>query len=196
MTAKLAGKAAIDGVWVTLRTLKEQWLLLVFLTGALLWVRDTYDEFAKLPTLVRQQMSEFAALEATVMRLEAQIVRRLKDNRSPVLGFPNTKHGIDDGAPGAWTTLYWRPVERLRNDCVASAIDAWMIDRNGQWFSVETTVAPMPTLEGEADLAFGVRVHPLMGLGLAQVLVQITFDCGSHRQMENAPWLQFRVLGD
>jgi hypothetical protein len=196
MTAKLAGKAAIDGVWVTLKTLKEQWLLLVFLTGALLWVRDTYDEFAKLPTLVRQQMSGLAALEATVMRLEVQIVRRLKDNRSPVLGFPGTKHGIDDGAPGAWTTLYWRPVERLRDDCVASAIDAWMIDRNGQWFSVETAVAPMPTLEGEADLAFWVRVHPLMGLGRAQVLIQITFDCGSHRQVETAPWLQFRVLED
>ena len=196
MTAKLAGKAAIDGVWATLRTLKEQWLLLLFLTGALLWVRDTYDEFTKLPTLVRQQMSGLAALEATVTRLEAQIVRRLKGIRSPVLGFPGTKHGIDDVAPGAWTTLYWRPVERLRDDCVASAIDAWMIDRNGQWFSVETAVAPMPTLEGEVDLAFGVRVHPLMGLGRAQVLAQITFDCGSHRQVETAPWLQFRVLGD
>jgi hypothetical protein len=196
MTAKMAGKAAIDGVWVTLNKLKEQWVLLVFLTGALLWVRDTYDEFAKLPTLVRQQMSGLAALEATVTRLEVQVVRRLKVDRSPVLGFPGTKHGIEDGAPGAWTTLYWRPVKRLRDDCVASAIDAWMIDSNGQWFSVETAVAPMPALEGEADLAFGVRVHPLMGLGRARVLVQITFDCGTHRQVETAPWLQFRVLGD
>ena len=78
----------------------------------------------------------------------------------------------------------------------ASAIDAWMVDRNGQWFSVETAVAPMPALEGEADLAFGVRVHPQMDRGRAQVLVQITFDCGTHRQVETAPWLQFRVLGD
>jgi hypothetical protein len=196
MTAKMAGKAAIDGVWVTLSKLKEQWVLLVFLTGALFWVRDTYDEFAKLPMLVRQQMSGLAALEATVTRLEAQVVRRLKVDRSPVLGFPGTKHGIKDGVPGAWTTLYWRPVKRLRGDCVAIAIDAWMIDRNGQWFSVETAVAPMPALEGEADLAFGVRVHPLMSLGRARVLVQVTFDCGTHRQVETAPWLQFRVLGD
>ncbi len=60
----------------------------------------------------------------------------------------------------------------------------------------ETAVAPMPALEGEADLAFGVRVHPQMDRGRAQVLVQITFDCGIHRQVETAPWLQFRVLDD
>lgn len=196
MTAKMAGKAAIDGVWVTLKKLKEQWVLLVFLTGALFWARDTYVEFANLPTLVRQQMSGLAKLEATVTRLEAQVMRRLKDDRSPVLEFPGAKHGIDDGAPGAWTTLYWRPVERLRDECVASAINAWMIDRNGQWFPVETAVAPMPALEGTADLAFGVRVHPMMDLGRARILVQITFDCGTHRQVETAPWLQFRVLDD
>lgn len=196
MTAEMAGKAAVEGIWETLRKLKEQWVLLVFLTGALLWARDTYDEFAKLPSLVRQQMSGLSTLEATVTRLEAEVKRRLTEDHAPVLGFPGTKHGIDDGAPGAWTVLHWRPVERLRYDCVTSAIDAWMVDQNGQWFSVETAVAPMPALEGVADLAFGVRVHPLMARGRAQVLVQIIFDCGTHRQVETAPWLQFRVLGD
>ena len=196
MTAEMAGKAAVEGAWVTLRKLKEQWVLLVFLTGALLWARDTYDEFAKLPSLVRQQMSGLSTLEATVTRLEAEVKRRLTEDHAPVLEFPCTRHGIDDGAPGAWTVLHWRPVERLRNDCVPSVIDAWMVDQNGQWFSVETAVAPMPALEGVADLAFGVRVHPLMDRGRARVLVQITFDCGTHRQVETAPWLQFRVLGD
>ena len=196
MTAELAGKAAVEGFWVNLRNLKGQWLLLMFLTGTLFWARDTYDEFVNLPSLVRQQMGGLAALEATVTRLEAEVVRRLKEDRSPVLGFPGTKHGIDDGAPGAWTTLHWRPVERLRDDCAPSVIDAWMVDRNGQWFSVETGVAPMPALEGESDLAFGVRVHPQMDRGRARVLVQITFDCGTHRQVATAPWLQFRVLGD
>jgi hypothetical protein len=196
MTAEMAGKAAVEGAWVTLGKLKEQWVLLVFLTGALLWARDTYDEFAKLPSLVRQQMSGLSTLEATVTRLEVEVKRRLTEDHAPVLGFPGTKHGIDDGAPGAWTVLHWRPVERLRYDCAASVIDAWMVDQNGQWFSVETAVAPMPALEGVADLAFGVRVHPLMGRGRARVLVQITFDCGTHRQVETAPWLQFRVLGD
>ena len=196
MTAKMAGRAAIGGLWVTLDKLKEQWLVLVFLTGALLWARDTYDEFNKLPSLVRQQMSGLAALEATVTRLEAEVKGRMTENHSPVLGFPGTRHGIDDGAPGAWTALRWSPVQRLRDGCVSSAFDAWMVDRNGQWFSVETAVESMPAFEGEADLAFGVKVHPLMDRGRAQVLVQVTFDCGTHRQVETAPWLQFRVLDD
>jgi hypothetical protein len=196
MTAELAGKAAVEGFWVTLNKLREQWVLLVFLTGALFWTRETYDEFAKLPSLVRQQMAGLTTLEATVTRLEAEVVQRLRGDHSPVLGFPGKRHSIDDGAPGAWTVLRWRPVKRLRADCVPSAINAWMVDRNGQWFSVETAVAPVPALEGEADLAFGVRVHPLMDRGRAQVLVQITFDCGTHRQVETAPWLQFSVLDD
>jgi len=181
---------------VTLRRVREQWVLLLFLTGTLLWARDTYDEFAKLPSLVRQQMSGLATLEATVTRLESEVKRRLMEDHSPVLGFPGAKHGIDDGAPGVWTALHWFPVKRLRDDCVPSAIDAWMVDQRGQWFSVETAVSPMPALEGEADLAFGVRVHPMMDRGRAQVLVQVTFDCGTHRQVETAPWLQFRVLDD
>jgi hypothetical protein len=196
MTAELAGKAAVEGFWVTLDKLKQQWVLLVFLTGALFWARETYDEFAKLPSLVRQQMAGLTALEATVKGLEAEVVRRLQGDRSPVLGFPGKRHSIDDGVPGAWAVLRWRPVKRLREDCVPIAIDAWMVDRNGQWFSVETAIAPIPALEGEADLAFGVKVHPLMGRGRAQVLVQITFDCGTHRQVETAPWLQFSVLDD
>ena len=196
MTAKMAGNAAVEGIWATLRRLREQWLLLVFMTGALLWARDTYDEFAKLPSLVRQQMGGLATLEATVTRLEAEVTRGLTEDHTPVLGFPGAKHGIDDGAPGEWTVLHWRPVERLRNDCVPSVIDAWMVDQGGKWFSVETTVVPMPALETETDLAFGVRVHPLMDRGRAQVLVQVSFDCGTHRQVETAPWLQFRVLED
>ena len=196
MTAKLAGKAAAEGFWVILNQLRQHWVLLVFFTGALFWARETYDEFAKLPSLVRQQMVGLTALEATVARLQAEVVRRLKGDHSPVLGFPGKRHTIDDGAPGAWTVLRWRPVKRLRTDCVPGAIDAWMVDRNGQWFSVETAIAPIPALEEEADLAFGVRVHPLMDLGRAQVLVQITFDCGTLRQVETAPWLQFSVLDD
>jgi hypothetical protein len=134
------------------------------------------------------------ALEDTVARLEANVVRRLQGDQSPVLGFPGKRHSIDDGAPGTWTMLRWRPVKRLRADCVPSGIDAWMIDRNGHWFSVATAVTPIPALEEEADLAFGVRVHSMMSSGRAQILVQGTFDCGTHRQVETAPWLQFNVL--
>jgi hypothetical protein len=41
MTAELAGKTALDGVWVTLNKLKRQWVLLVFFIGALFGARET-----------------------------------------------------------------------------------------------------------------------------------------------------------
>jgi hypothetical protein len=69
-----------------------------------------------------------------------------------------------------------------------------MIDRNAHWFSVATAVTPIPALEEEADLAFSVRVHSMMSSGRAQILVQVTFHCGTHRQVETAPWLQFNAL--
>lgn len=195
MTADLAGRAAVGGLWASVRRLKDQWLVLVFLTGALIWARDTYHEFAKLPPLVRQQMEGLATLETTVTRLEVELVRRLDADRSPVLEFPGNRHGIDDGARGAWTVLRWQPVRRLRADCTPSSIDAFMVDAEGRWFSVETSMAPMPALDGGADLAFGLRIHPRMAPGRARAGVQITSDCGSHRQVETAPWLQFRVIG-
>jgi len=196
MTAKMAGRVAVEGVWATLGKLKEQWMLLTFLVGTLLWAVDTYGEFAKLPELVRQQTAGLTRLEATVTRLQADMKRCLSEDHSPVLAFPGAKHGIDDGVPGAWTVLHWQPVRRLRDDCVPGAIDAWMVDQSGQWYSVETELAPMPAFEGDTDLAFGVRIHPQMVPGRAQVLVQITCDCGSNRQLEIAPRLQFRVLAD
>lgn len=195
MTAERASKAALGGIWETLRSAKEQWVLLVFLAGTLLWARDTYQEFAGLPELVRRQMDGLATLEATVTRLEVELKRRFEGDREPVFGFPGTGHSIDDGAAGAWTVLRWRPVRRLRADCLPVAIDAFMVDVAGQWFSVESAMTPMPALDGDADVAFGIRIPAAVHPGRARVGVQITSDCGSHMQVDPAPWLQFRVSG-
>lgn len=194
MTADLAGRAALEGVWGTLKRLKEQWLLVLFLSGAVFWVRDTYDEFAKLPPLVRQQMTGLAELQETVTRLEGEVKRRLTGDRSPVLVFPGTQHGVADAAAGAWTTLSLRPVRRLRDDCVPRGIDAWMVDHRGRWFSVETAMRSMPLLRDETDLAFGVLVPAATAAGRAKLLVQIVFECTAHRQVETVPWQQFRVV--
>lgn len=195
MTAEMAGKAAAEGVWATLRRLREQWMLLAFVAGAAFWARDTWEEFAPLPALVREQMRALATLESAVARLDDRVTReREGPNRTPVLGFPGDRHAVEDGAPGMWTVLRWRPVRALRADCAPAAIDAWMVDADGTWFAVETALAPMPTLEGEQDLAFRLRVHPGMAPGRARTTAQIAFDCGTHRQVEIAPWLQFRVL--
>ncbi len=196
MTAEMAGKAAIEGFWATLRRIRDQWLVVTFLAGAAFWLRDTYLQFAELPGLVRQQMNGLAAVEKTVARLEDQVKRRLVGDHSPILAFPGDRHEITDGAPGAWTVLRWRPVRVLRRDCLPGTIDAWMVDSRGRWFSAETALAPMPELAGEADLAFGVRIPQAMAPGRARVLAQVAFDCGTHRQVESAPWLHFRVLDE
>lgn len=195
MTAEMAGKAAAEGLWASLRRLKEQWMLVAFFAGAAIWARDTWEEFAPLPALVREQTRGLLTLEAAVARLEERVTRQDTADRSPVLGFPGDRHTVDDGAPGAWTVLRWRPVRTLRADCAPAAIDAWMVDAAGTWFGVETALAPMPRLEGEQDLSFRLRVHPGMTPGRARAMAQIAFDCGTHRQVEAAPWLQFRVLG-
>lgn len=193
MTAETAGKAAVEGVGTTLRRLRDQWLVLAFFAGTLFWARDTWDEFAALPALMREQVAGLAAVERRLGRIETAVAHPRPD-RSPVLGLPGGGHAIGDAAPGAWTMLRWRPVEGLRGDCVAEALDAWMVDAAGAWFTVETSLAPMPVLEGEADFAFRVRVHPRMAPGRAWALVHVVFDCGTHRQVETAPRLQFRVL--
>lgn len=195
MTAEMAGRTAFYGAWETLRKLREQWVLVVFLAGAVFWVRDAYEEFVGLPDLVREQMAGLSALETTVTKLEAELVRRLDGNRSPVLGFPGTRHGVDDGMPGSWVVLHWSPVRRLRNDCTPIGIDAFMIDEAGRWFSVQTSMKPMPVLEGDADLAFGLQIPVGMGRGRARAGVQVTSDCTTHLQVETTPWLPFRVLG-
>lgn len=196
MTAEMAGKAAIEGFWATLRRVRDQWLVVTFLAGAAFWLRDTYVEFRELPGLVRDQMAGLAAVEATVARLEDQVKRRLVGDHSPILAFPGTRHEIADAVAGAWTELRWRPVRVLREDCIPGALDVWVVDAGGRWFAAETSLAPMPGLAGEADLAFGVRLPAGLAAGRARAQAQITFDCGTHRQVERAPWLPFRVLED
>src|SRR5699024_6181482 len=52
MTARKAGELAAEGVWVTLRRLRDQWVLLVFAASVLFWARDVYDRFVDLPDRV------------------------------------------------------------------------------------------------------------------------------------------------
>ncbi len=152
MTAEMAGKAAAEGVWATLRRIREQWMLVAFVAGAVFWARDAYQEIAALPALVRQQGQGLGELEAAVVRLELEVGRRAHPDRSPALGFPGNRHTVEDGTPGAWTVLTWRPVRRLRQDCAPGAVDAWMVDAAGAWFAVESALAPMPAIEGEHEL--------------------------------------------
>lgn len=194
MTAEKAGKAAIEGLWDTIRRLRDQWVLLAFMLGALMWLRDIYDEFVPLPAIVAAQTDELTAMAESVARLEQEWGQR--DRQAPVLEFPGTRHSIEDARPGEWAAARLAPTRPLRKDCRTVGIDVWLIDARGRWFAVETSLGKMPRLDAETDFAFGVRVHPDAAPGRAQVLVELTHDCGTHRQVQAAPRLHLRVIGD
>ena len=190
MTARKAGELAAEGVWVTLRRLRDQWVLLVFAASVLFWARDVYDRFVELPARVAELGVAIGELRSGIERLEAG---RTVD-RSPALVFSGTEQVIEDGRPGAVVTVSLGPVQRVRTGCRNSDLAAFMIDANGKWYSVETDLVRVPQIEGSQKLAFGVTVHPRMAVGRAEFLVQMTQDCGMHRQVDSSPRLHFRVL--
>lgn len=193
MTARKAGELAAEGVWVTLRRLRDQWVLLVFAASVLFWARDVYDRFVDLPARVAELGVAIGELRQGVERLEAGKAAVTVD-RSPALAFPGTEHAIEDGRPGDVVTVALSPVERVRGDCRNGDLAAFMIDAGDKWYSVETDLVRVPQIEGSQKLAFGVKVHPRMAVGRAEFLVQLTQACGSHRQVDASPRLPFRVL--
>lgn len=193
MTARKAGELAAEGVWDTLRRLRDQWVLLVFAASVLFWARDMYDRFVDLPDRVAALGQAVGELRAGMAQLDTGQASGTVD-RSPALAFPGIEHAIEDGRPGALVTVRLGPVVRVRGDCRNSELSAFMIDAEGSWYSVETDLARVPQIEGSQKLAFGVKVHPRMAVGRAEFLVQMTQDCGMHRQVDASPRLPFRVL--
>jgi hypothetical protein len=193
MTAREAGEIAAEGVWGTLRRLRDRWLLLVFAATALFWARDEYERFVDLPARVAELGRVLDEVRFEVARFETGQVRGAPD-RSAALGFPGLRHAIGDGRPGDRVTVSLGPVTRVREECRNSDFAAFMIDADGRWYSVETDLVRVPQFEGSQELAFGVKVHPKMGVGRAQFLAEVILDCGSHRQVEVTPRLHFRVL--
>lgn len=193
MTARKAGVLAAEGVWSTLRRLRDQWVLLVFAASVLFWARDVYDQFVDLPARVAELGTAIGDLRSDIARLEAGQDSRTVD-RSPALAFPGGRHAIEDGRPGDRVTVRLAPVERVRGGCRNSDLAAFMIDAGGRWHSVETDLARAPQIEGSQELAFRVMVHPRMAVGRAEFLVQVAQDCGQHRQVDGSPRLHFRVL--
>ncbi len=192
MTAKIAGKLAAEGLWTTLKRLRDQWVLIVFAVTALFWARDFYEQFVDLPGRVEAQSRAIEVLRQELAQAEGlDGVRRV--DRSPVLSFPGRQHGIDDGVLGAPVTVRLDPVHWDRNDCRTADLAAFMVDSANRWYSVATDLVRLPQLTGEEQLAFGVMVHPRMTVGRAEFLVQITQDCGSHLQVDSSPRLHFRV---
>jgi len=196
MTVEDAGKTAAEGVWVTLKTLKEQWVLVMFVAGALIWARDTYEQFSRLPLQIGEQATRLEKIVGRVSALERKMAERAEIARGPIVEFPGTRHSIGDARPGDWTTVKLDPIVYRRSGCRISRLDAFMVDSRDQWFTAEIGLDRLPRLRNVTDLAFEVRVHPRMARGRAKAVIQFTHDCGSFRKVETAPTLPFRVLGD
>lgn len=196
MTAEQAGRTAVNSVWMTLKILKEQWVSVMFLAGALIWARDTYEQFSQLPLRIGEQAARLEKIVGRVGALENQMAERARLAHGPVVEFPGVRHSIDDARPGDWTTVHFRPVVYRQRGCRIARLDAFMVDSRQQWFAAEIGLDRLPVLEGETDLAFDVRVHPRMAGGRARAVIQLTHDCGSVRRVEVAPALPFRVMQD
>ena len=196
MTAETAGKAAVAGVWATLRSVRDQWLLVVFLAGALFGIRDAYVRFAELPASVSEQRTEVAELREQVARLNAAVARKNPARTEAVMEFPGNRHRVGDALAGEWTVARLVPTRPLRGDCRTVGVDAWLIDSAGRWFSAETGLRSVPKLTDETDLSFGVRIPGDAAPGRAQLILQLTHDCGSQVQVQAAPRLPFRVIAD
>lgn len=204
MTADTAGKAAVREVWTTLRTLRDQWVMIVFLTGALLWARDTWERISTLPAAigniaagVEALSGRLEAVEKAAERLAAGPVAEARGRAGPVLAFPPGRHGATDARPGGVSDLRLDPVRRTaRGDCVPVKLDAFVIDAAGRWFQAAATIGAPPVIDAEGDLAFGVRIPADVPPGRAAIAVSFVHDCGGGLVVDTAPRLPIRVLAD
>lgn len=193
MTAMKAGELTAEGVFGTVRQLRDRWVLLVFAASALFWARDVYERFIDLPARVAELGQALDELQTDAARSDdGQSGPGV--NRSPALAFPGSRHVIGDGRPGELVTVVLEPVLRVREECRNSEFAAFMVDAAGRWFSVETNLLRVPQISGAQELAFEVKIHPRMQVGRGQFLLDLTQDCGSHRQVDSSPRLHFRVL--
>lgn len=193
MTANHTGRNTVSGLWLTLKRLRENWILIVFVATALYGARDVYHEIIRLPHRVETLHATLGELEGGMVRLEAALLAPAVD-QGEVLSFPGLLHAATDGQPGEWVMARFRPVHALRPECQPAGLAAYMIDSDRRWFSVQTDLAGWPLMGSHQELAFGVEVHPRMAVGRAQLLIQVVHDCGGQLQVDSSPVLPFHVL--
>lgn len=194
MTTKTAGKQIVGSYWLTLKRLREHWVLIAFLSTTLFWARDVYEEFIFLPRKVEAIDKAVRGLTESFKRFESDGQVR-ESPRGQILSFPGLTHSVSDGRPGEWVDVHLFPVLARAHDCRPGSVLAWMIDSAGSWYSVKTDLMEWPKLGRLQELAFAVELHPRMETGRARFLLQIVHDCGGRLQVDSSPHLHFRVLG-
>jgi len=191
MTARKAGELAAEGVFGTLRRLRDQWVLLVFAASVLFWARDVYVEFVDLPARVTVLSSEVGELRSGVERLVAGQVAATAKGASARDG-SGTRHAIENGRPDDVVMVSLAPAPWEQGGC-NTEIAAVMVDAGGKWYPAEAELVERPEGEDSRELAFGVKIHPRMDVGRAELLAQLARKCVP-RKGETSLRLPFRVL--
>lgn len=187
MTAELSGKLAAEGAWSAVRKVRDHWVLVVFVTAALVGARDVYDQYAALP----QQVT---ALRDSVVLIRKDLEQRGTASANGPSGadiFPGSGHAVQDGLPGAYVSVRFAPVWPI---CQPGSLTTLMRDARGHWFAAQADVDRLPALPAPEAVSFRVQIHPEMAPGRADLQVQVTLDCDGQRQTVLAPRLPFRVL--
>lgn len=195
--ADKADEWAMGRAWGWIRWIREQWLMLLFLGGALVGISDAVEAWRTVPADLAALKRAVTEVAAGISRIEAADAGDTASAASPgaAVAFPGDRHRIEDGAAGAWTVVRLRPARALRSDCRPGRVDVWIVDAGGRWFTADTRLGRVPRLTGDTDLAFGVRIPGDAAPGRAEARVQLTHTCGGHLQVQVAPWLPFRVRG-
>lgn len=138
-----------------LKVLRDYWVLMAFLAAALFWLRDTYDEIARVPVEIRAIKRSVEAL-----REEVQSDGR-EDRRAFGVG------RIGDLSPVHGEQLVCHAADRI----------AAIVDSAGQWFMVERSTKGLQEIEGGQSYVFGAPDETDIAEGQARLLVQILMQC-------------------
>lgn len=181
------------GTLDVLKRLREQWMLVIALVSALFMARDLAEVYVRLPGDVRRQAETVAGLGVRVTGLEDRIGHVEVAGSAPGQTAPSTLSGRLEGRAGSWTTLGWHSAAALDPDCALHRADAVLVDTEGSWHALELHLE-RASVSAREGLAFRVRLHPRMELGLARVRVRVLHRCRGVDREESSPWTPFVLL--
>lgn len=196
MTAECTGKTPAEGIWKTLKLLRDRWFVLAFAASALFWARDTYQSLIVLPERVAAVEAAVGQAEIGIAALDARLRAELGWDRSPAIRFGDSGGFAGSGAAGTWIAVAFPEAEASRGSCRLVDVRALMSDATGRWHRAQRDGIRPAATETGAGLAYEVRVHREMARGHASLVLELIHDCFGRHHVDRSPMLSFEVLRD